>query len=137
MTTNASTYRYREDNKGWGNNPRNASQRDSLHLSLMRTVPEAPKPIAWDDVSNFKGKNVWGVFEGKRQLLYVVSLAPEGKEGERWYVMPKHGKGCNYFSVGKHLLELPNPYALVVLPSTKTRITGRALPTPPVIYLGA
>lgn len=138
MTANASGYRYREDTRGWGNNPRNVTQRDSLHLQLMRSFPAKAEPVAWDHVSNFVGRNVWGMFDGQRQLLHVNGLAPAGNEGERWYVMPCRTSKCLIMSVSKANLELFKPVAvkaLVLVPEIKTRPVRRALTTPTVIYL--
>lgn len=101
-----SSYRYREESRGWGNNPRNATRRDTLHMQLMRTVRQPVKPAAPNDIANWKGKNVWGIFNGTRQLLHVMSLAPEGKEGERWYVLPAASSKLLIMSVSKRALEL-------------------------------
>ena len=90
----------------------------SMRQALISTPAPVAKPLAWDDVANWKGKKVWAMFDGIRQQVVIQGIAPEGKEGERWYVMPIYGLRLNIGSVSKKLIELPNPYALAIRPQT-------------------
>lgn len=121
-------------NESWGNirhdSHRRTTRRDTLHMQLMRTVPAHVKPVAPNDIANWKGKNVWGVFNGTRQLLHVMSLAPEGKEGERWYVLPAASTKLLIMSVSKGALELSSQ----IKPCTALAIRP---PMAIVLYQGA
>lgn len=139
MSANA-TYRYAEDH-GVGHHRRhNGTNRANVLPALGWWQPSTPKPSAWDDVANWKGKTVWGLLDGKRQQLLVMSIAPEGNEGERWYVMLDGG--CLIGSVSKAKLELVNPYALAIVPDTsrieariKKAVAAASLTIADVIYI--
>lgn len=126
------------ENHSAGHHSKHRRQPESLSTILARQTPPVAQPLAWDDIANWRGKNVWGVFDGVRQQLHIMSLAPEGNEGERWYVMPFGGVRLNIGSISKTRLELTKPVTctdLMIVPQIKTRLTGRALSVPEIIYL--
>lgn len=114
--SSTSNFTYAQDHAA-GHHSRHRTQRDILHSWLTRPVaPIESKPLAWDDLANWRGKTVWGQVDSKRQQVSIISHAPEGKEGERWYVMPVRGGRFYQVSVSKSALELTNPYALAIRP---------------------
>lgn len=105
------------ENHSAGHHSKHRRQPESLSMILARQTPPVAQPLAWDDIANWRGKNVWGLFDGVRQLLHIKGLAPEGKEGERWYVMPSSTARCIIYSVSKANIELPKPcMALAIRP---------------------
>lgn len=127
------------ENHGAGHHSNHRRYPESLSSILQRQTPPLPQPLAWNNIANWRGKNVWGLFDGKRQHLHIVSQAPEGNDGERWYVMPNGGVRLNIGSVLKTNLELAEKpvtcTALMIVPQIKTRLSGRALNVPEIIYL--
>lgn len=111
----STSFRYAEDH-GAGHHVRHRTQRDIFQSSLFRTAPAPVKPLAWDDIANWRGKRVWAMYEGKRQQFVIVNTAPEGSDGERWYGMPLASHRYTQYSIPKRNLELTNPYALAIRP---------------------
>lgn len=114
-------YAYSEDH-GAGHHSRHQ------HTYRSASLPTPVTPVVWHDISHWQGKHVWGKWDGKREKLYIVSRAPEGKEGERWYAQPDNRYKFCQGSVLKADLELiEKPVtctALMIVPSTRQLFAG-------------
>lgn len=138
-------YRHTEESR-WGNVRHNHARPRQLSLSdlIQQTPPAAPKP--WDDISNWQGKSIWGTFQGTRQKLYIQGRAPEGQDGERWYIQPSNRGTFWVTTILKSELELiEKPVtctALALVPDNrrmmaeiKKRLAGRSLTNSKTIYI--